>query len=89
MTVMRAKLQVGHVQEHNYGPDGAKSGETVNFHAVCRTGGYESTGGLDEDNTFAMYSPSANLSINIANPALFGRFKAGQKFYVDFTEAPA
>lgn len=88
MTVMRAKLQVVGVQEHKY-EDGAKTSETVSFSAVCRTGGYEGTGGLDEDNTFAMYSPSANLSINIANPALFGQFKAGQKFYVDFTEAPA
>lgn len=89
MNVMRAKLQVGHVQEHFYGADGKKSSETVNFHAVCRTDGYTETNGMDEDNTFAMYSPSANLSINIANPALFGQFKAGQKFYVDFTEAPA
>ena len=44
--------------------------------------------GSDEDNTFARWSPGAHLSINIANPALFGRFKHGQKFLVDFNEAP-
>lgn len=87
MPKMRAKLQVGHVQEHFFGPEGAKSGETLNFHAVCRSQGYSDTGGLDEDNTFAMYSPSASLSINVANPALFDQFKAGEKYYVDFTAA--
>jgi len=30
----------------------------------------------------------ASLTINIANPALFGKFKVGDKFYVDFTAAP-
>ena len=85
-TKMRAKFQVGFVQEHFYGPDKSKSQETLTMHAVCRTGGYDETG-LDEDNTYAKFSPGGNLSINIANPELFGQFKVGQKFYLDFTEA--
>lgn len=89
MPKMRAKLQVGFVQEHFHGPDKAKSGETLTMHAVCRANGYSDTAGLDEDNTYAMYSPGANLSINIANPALFGQFKVGEKYYVDFTQAEA
>ncbi len=32
-------------------------------------------------------SPGANLSINIANPALWGEFVVGQKYYLDFTPA--
>jgi hypothetical protein len=32
-------------------------------------------------------SPGANLTIHIANPALWGKFKHGDKFYVDFTPA--
>jgi hypothetical protein len=32
-------------------------------------------------------SPGANLTIHIANPALWGKFKHGDKFYVDFTAA--
>jgi len=87
MPTMRAKLQVGFVQEHFNGPDKSKSQETLNMHAVCRAQGYSDTGGLDEDNTFAMYTPGATLAINIANPALFGQFKVGDKFYVDFTPA--
>lgn len=48
--------------------------------------GYPETGD-DEDNNYAHWSPSAALSISIANPALHGQYQAGQKFYVDFTPA--
>lgn len=89
MTVMRAKLRVGFIQEHFNGADGEKSAETLCMYAVCRTDGYVDTNGADEDNTFAHYSPQADLRITIANPALWGKFKAGQKYYVDFTAAPA
>jgi hypothetical protein len=84
-STMRAKLQVSMVQEHFYGEGGAKSGETLTMHAVCKSS-YDDTG-LDEDNTFAKYSPGAALSIQIANEALWGKFKHGDKFYVDFTPA--
>ena len=43
--------------------------------------------GSDEDNTYAKFSPGASLSLNIANPALFGKFLVGEKYYVDFTKA--
>ena len=43
--------------------------------------------GLDEDNTFAKFSPSVDLGITIANPALWGKFAVGDKFYLDFTPA--
>lgn len=56
------------------------------MNAVCAPK-YDDSG-LDEDNTFAKFSPGANLSINIANPALWGKFKVGDRFYVDFTPAP-
>lgn len=82
MTAMRAKLQVGMVQEHFYGEGGAKSGETLSMHAVCKNS-YDTTGD-DEDNTFAKWSPGASLTIQIANPSLWGQFKHGDKFYVDF-----
>jgi hypothetical protein len=82
---MRAKFQVGFVLPHFYGPDGAKSQETLTMHAVCAKS--YPPDGSDEDNTFAKFSPGANLSINIANPDLFGKFTVGDKFYVDFTPA--
>lgn len=95
-TTMRAKLQVGFVHVHEqrlnsegrYDPNGSpvKSMESLSMHAVAASKYPED--GSDEDNTFAKFSPGANLSINIANPALWGQFKVGDKFYVDFTPAP-
>lgn len=85
MVVMRAKFQVGNVQEHHYGENGAKSGETLTMHAVSKNG-YDETG-LDEDNTYAKFSPGGSLVIQIANPDLFGMFEHGDKFYMDFTKA--
>ena len=82
---MRAKLQVGMVQEHFYGPDKSKSGETLTMHAVSAK--TYPADGSDEDNTYAKFSPGAQLSINIANPALYGKFVVGEKYYVDFTKA--
>ena len=87
MIKMRAKLQVGFVQEHFHGPDKSKSQETLTMHAVSASKYPED--GSDEDNTYAKFSPGANLTINIANPALFGQFVVGEKYYVDFTQAPA
>jgi hypothetical protein len=85
MTEMRAKLQVGSVFAHK-NAEQEVTGEYVTFFGV-NTKGYAGTDGLDEDNTFARYSPSANFQILIANPALFGKFEPGQRFYVDFSPA--
>lgn len=82
MKNMRAKLQISSVTKHQGG------NETLKFHGVSKPTGYGDDG-LDEDNTFAKFSPSVNLEITIANPALLGQFEAGQKFYVDFTPVPA
>ena len=79
MTTMRAKLRLDSVTQH-------ENGETLKFHAVCKSGAYPAEG-LDEDNTFAKFTPSASCEIYVANPALFGKFKPGEKYYVDFTPA--
>lgn len=88
-TTMRAKMQVSMVQENiGWAPEGepkVKTSETLHMHAVCKPT-YEDSE-FDEDNTFARMSPGANLTIHVANPALFGKFKHGDKFYVDFTPA--
>lgn len=77
MSTMRAKFVVEKVEKH-------EGGERVLFRAVGRPGAYPEDGG-DEDNTFAKFTPAAELSIWIANPALFGKFEQDQKFYADFT----
>ena len=79
MTKMRAKMQLHSIEV-------SQSGEKLKFSAVCKTGGY-SDSGLDEDNTYAKFTPSASLEIYVSNPELHGKFKPGEKYYVDFTLA--
>lgn len=88
--IMRAKLQVNLVKECFWGPADAdgkpvKTLEQLSMHAVAAPK-YDADG-KDEDNTYAIMSPGADLSINIANPALWGKFAVGGKFYVDFIKA--
>lgn len=89
MSKMRAKMVVSHIEEHGYQRQGetfVKSSERLNFNAVSKPDGYPADG-ADEDNTYAKWSPSANCSISVTNPALFDQFKVGEKYYVDFTLA--
>ena len=77
MSKMRAKFVVSTVVL-------TTAAEKVSFTAVSKSTAYPQDGS-DEDNTFAKYTPQADCSITIANPALFGKYKPGQKFYADFT----
>lgn len=83
--VMRAKLKVTHVGEVT-GAEGQMQCQSLKFGAVYKDGAYPADGS-DEDNTFALFTPSAEMSMTITNPALIGKFAEGQKFYVDFTSA--
>lgn len=78
-TTMRAKMQVRNVENFT-------TSERLTFGAVCKSGGYPADGS-DEDNSFARWTPSAELTMTVNNPALLGKFKVGDKFYVDFTPA--
>ena len=79
MAVMRAKMRVNEVIIRD-------SHEELKMIPVCKTGSSPDDG-ADEDNTFAKGSPSGSLNLIITNPALHGKFKPGQKFYIDFTKA--
>lgn len=79
---MRAKFQVVGIE-----PMGTTH-EKVTFRAVGGKFPYPEDGS-DEDNTYAKFSPQADCSIVIANPALLGKFTLNEKFYVDFTKAEA
>lgn len=88
MPKMRAKMVVTFIEEYGHQRDSepfVKTGERLNFRAVSKTP-YPADGS-DEDNTYAKFSPDANCNITVANPALFGQFKVGEKYYVDFTAA--
>lgn len=78
---MRAKMVVSSVV-----PSEGNTGEALNFRAVCKEDGYGEDG-LDENNTFSTFTPSAELSMYVNNPALIGKFKEGEAYYLDFTKA--
>jgi len=77
---MRAKMQIQSVT-----PQG--DAEKLTFICVSGNKPYGPQGEID-DNTFARYTPSGTLEMTINNPVLVGKFKSGQKFYLDFSEAP-
>lgn len=80
---MRAKLVIINV-EVSKGNDEKTVGERITFRAVCKEDGY-GTDGADENNTYAHYSPTFDANLQLCNPALFGKYKTGDTFYVDFT----
>lgn len=80
MTAMRAKFRIGHIEKHS------EQCETLHMNAVAKSNGYPADGS-DEDNTYAKFSPSGRLEIQIANPALIGKFAVGEVYYLDFTKA--
>jgi len=67
----RAKLEVQSVKSTTYCDE-------VSLSAVC--------GKSPEDNSFSQATPSATFTLSITNPSVRGKFKPGQKYYVDFTE---
>lgn len=77
--MMRAKMRVSKVVNRG-------TCEDLEFSAVCKSDGYPADGS-DENNTFAKWTPTANFSMSITNPALIGKFTEGQQFYVDFAPA--
>ena len=81
--VMRAKMVVADVVPYENGV-----GETLNFTAVSKSEPYDENGS-DENNTYALYTPTANLSMEVVNPALIGKIKVGEAYYLDFTLAEA
>lgn len=76
--MMRAKMKVTGVGPNN------GSNEELFFRAVSKSDGYPADGS-DENNSYARWTPSAELKMTITNPELFGKFSVGQEFYVDFT----
>lgn len=79
--MMRAKMMVQSVEKPNPGM------EVLTMAPVCGSAPF-GPDGESEDNTFSRWTPSGSLSLTVTNPDLHGKFNAGQKFYVDFTEAP-
>lgn len=80
MANMRAKMKISSIVQH----------ETVEVLTLnCVSAKSYPADGTDEDNTFAKFSPSGELKLTVANPALLGKFKAGEVYYLDFTKVEA
>jgi len=74
--LMRAKLLVHSVESNGLS-------ESIRMGAVYKNS--YSDDGLDEDNTYSRFTPTADLHMIITNPVLLEKIKQGMKFYVDFT----
>jgi len=83
--MMRAKMQIGQVKRI-VGVNGDTTSEELAAYPVCGNVPF-GPNGESEDNTFARYTPSGSLTLTVNNPDLCGKFRPGQKFYVDFTLA--
>lgn len=75
---MRAKLRLIAVNPIYSGA------ETLSFMAVGPNSSYPHDGS-DDNNSYALWTPSAELKMTVNNPNLIGKFKVGEEFYVDFT----
>ena len=80
---MRAKLKVCSLERHG---EGEAITESLSFSAIYKDS--YANDPLDEDNTYARYTPMADLRMSITNPSLIGKLSVGDVFYVDFTRAP-
>ena len=83
MSQMRAKMKVTNVQV--VGEDSVNPAEILSFMAVGKSEPYDEDGN-DENNSYAKWTPQASLNMTINNPDLFGKFAAGQEYYLDFTK---
>lgn len=82
--MMRAKLQINSVTETTNDKDEVTQVEIRMIPVSTKPFDKD---GNSEDNSFARWTPSGSVQLTITNPVFFGRFKVGQKFYADFTEA--
>lgn len=80
---MRAKVRLGNVTPYK-DTEGNVLSESLAFYGVARSDSYPEDGS-DENNTFAKFSPSVDFKLTVANPALIGKFKEGEVYYVDFS----
>jgi hypothetical protein len=71
---IRAKFRVNSITDMGYGD-------------IVKFGAAYSNNTNSEDNSYAKATPSADLSMQIDNPDARGKFKVGNKYYVDFSEA--
>jgi hypothetical protein len=81
MTKMRAKMRLVEISRSQ-----TTISEGLMFRVVPLDQSYPPDGS-DENNSFAKWTPSAELKMVITNPELVGTFTIGEEYYLDFTKA--
>ena len=82
---MRAKFELKKVNTFNGYNNHNPNYEELEFLAVI-TAPFDKDGN-SEDNSFTRWTPDGSLKMSVTNPNLIGKFKEGQKFYLDFIPA--
>ena len=77
---MRAKFILHRVEVNSY-----DNSRRIHLRAVTEKP--FSPDGVSEDNEFARWTPSGDLTMHVANPNLYSRLTEGAKFYLDFVPA--
>jgi len=77
MRMMRAKMKVSKVESF-------ETCQILSFRAVHKSDGPYPPDGRDENNSFARWTPSADLTMTVTNPELFGKITEGEEYYLDF-----
>jgi hypothetical protein len=80
---MRAKLEIMSLTPH-LNSEGTRYAETIALRAVAADA-YEPDG-LDPNNTYALFSPTAVLNMRLENASMLNQYEVGTQFIVDFTE---
>lgn len=81
MAILRCKMRVQSVAQYK-NEDGSVGSEEVKLQAVYGADGTDNA-------QWSKWTPSAQFSITINNPAAFDKLSKGHEFYVDFTPAGA
>jgi hypothetical protein len=72
--MVRAKMYVDVITRHD------ENNVAVSLRAVTATDS-------EENKTFSLYTPSAQITMWITNPDAFNYFEMGKEYYLDFAKA--
>lgn len=81
---MVAKVRASMPVKNGSCPDGTPA-ETLRFAPVCGNAPFGKNG-ESEDNSFARWTPSGLIELQVNNPDIVGKIKNGMEFYVRFEE---
>ena len=79
--MVRCKMKVTEIidRSSSYAPGNVQESHSVKLQAVTDS----------ENKSWAKYTPSGSVELQINNPEAFSHFKIGETFFLDFTPAPA